>query len=209
MAGAPARATSLENRTLQPSRPGMPPRSIRRPSRAWAGRSMGEARPRSAELGLEAVGPAFRAGIADRIQHVANSGDRLVRKDAGRWILPSDEKGVLTSVRIGTIRRPPMRLAFTDDAGLEQNHPGPAFDCPEGGLLFLHHQHRHHSCATNRKAHPAFRAANTWQGFRMAGASAFPRVPRTKLKFGDRFRMCLRRTRRRPNGEPHYYGHEE
>jgi hypothetical protein len=42
----------------------------------------------------------------------------------------------------------------------------------------------------------------------MAGTSAFPRVARTKLKFGDRFRMGLRRIHRRPNGEPHYFGRE-
>jgi hypothetical protein len=90
---------------------------------------------------------------------------------------------MLAGVRIGAVSRPPMLLAFVDRAGLEQNRPCPSFDRPKGGPPFFHHQHRHRSCATRRrirKAHPAFLAANTWQGFRMAGASALRRVPRTK-----------------------------
>jgi hypothetical protein len=38
------------------------------------------------------LGRALRAGVADRIQHIANSGGRLVRKDAGRRVLPSTRK---------------------------------------------------------------------------------------------------------------------
>jgi hypothetical protein len=42
--------------------------------------------------GLTRFDGALRAGVADRIQHIPNSSDRLLWRDAGRRILPSDEE---------------------------------------------------------------------------------------------------------------------
>ena len=87
----------------------------------------------------------LRAGVADRIQHIANRGDRLFRRDAG-WRIPTgDEKGALAGMRIGAVHRPAVFLAFANGIGLEQNRPGPSFDRRERGPSFLHHQHRNHS----------------------------------------------------------------
>jgi riboflavin biosynthesis pyrimidine reductase len=83
------------------------------------------------------LGPAFRAGVADRIQDIANGSDRLHRRDAGRRILPGDEKGALVGMGIATVPHPAMLLAFADGAGLEQNQPRPSFDRPERGPPLL------------------------------------------------------------------------
>jgi hypothetical protein len=72
---------------------------------------------------------------------------RLLRRDAGRRVLPSNEKGALAGMRIAAVPHPAVLLAFADSAGVEQNRPGPSLKRPEGGPPFLHHQHRNHSCA--------------------------------------------------------------
>jgi hypothetical protein len=93
----------------------------------------GTSAARRSERRLTDLGTALRAGVADRIQHIANSGDCLVRRDAWRRILASNEKGALALVRIGAVPHPAVLLAFADGAGLEQNQPRPSFDRPEGG----------------------------------------------------------------------------
>jgi hypothetical protein len=62
-----------------------------------------------------------RAGIPDRcrrsIQHIANSGDRLVRRDVGLPIPAGDEKSTLDGIRIRNVPLPAVLLAFADGAG--------------------------------------------------------------------------------------------
>ncbi len=64
---------------------------------------------------------AFRAGIAGRIQDLADFGDSLIRRQAVRWDLPGDIQGVLARMRIGPVLRPAVLLAFVDRSGVLQH----------------------------------------------------------------------------------------
>jgi len=57
------------------------------------------------------------AGVTDRIEHVTNFGDSLVRRDASWRILTGDCQGTLAGMRVGTILHPAVLLAFADRTG--------------------------------------------------------------------------------------------
>ena len=112
-------------------------------------------------------------------KHIFDDGDRLVRGDTRRRILPSDQDRALAGVGIGVVLCPSVLFAFMDGTGLEQDRTGPSLDRPEGGP-FLPHQHRSR-LPCRRETNPSgpliVPAANTRQGFRIAVAASFPPVP--------------------------------
>src|SRR5450631_2333787 len=108
---------------------------------AWRGRG-----PFSIESSF--LGRALRAGITDRIQHIADRSDRLVRRDTGRRSAADGDKSTLAGMRVGAVPHPAVLLAFADGADLDQNRPRPSFDRAERERPFLHHQHRNRSCST-------------------------------------------------------------
>ena len=83
------------------------------------------------------LGPAFRAGVADRIQDIANGSDRLLLRDAGRRILPSDEKGALAGMGIAAVPHPAMLLAFADGASSRINRAHPSIVRNAGRRSFI------------------------------------------------------------------------
>jgi hypothetical protein len=102
-----------------------------------------------------------------------------------------NEKGALACVRISPVLHPAVLLASANGAAFEQNRPRPSLDRPEGGPLFRHHQQRNPSSQRGKtpSRRSAFQAGNTWEGFEIAGASAFPPCPRplctTTLGWGE------------------------
>ena len=88
---------------------------------------------------------ALRTGVADRIQHITNSTDRLFGGRLRRRILSRDVKCALARMGIAAVPHPTMFFAFADRAGLEQNRPRPTLDRPKRRPVFLQHQHRHNS----------------------------------------------------------------
>jgi hypothetical protein len=131
---------------------------------------------KAAQGRLAGIRRGIRAGVADRAEHVFDRGHCCLRGDAGRRILASNEKGALACVRISPVLHPAVLLASANGAAFEQNRPRPSLDRPEGGPLFRHHQQRNPSSQRGKtpSRRSAFQAGNTWEGFEIAGASAFP-----------------------------------
>jgi hypothetical protein len=61
--------------------------------------------------GLAAIGRALRAGLANRVQHVLDRGDSLVRRDARRRIPTGGGEGVVAGRLIGAVK---AKRAVTD-----------------------------------------------------------------------------------------------
>ncbi len=81
---------------------------------------------------LSGVGRALRAGIADRPEHVLDSGGGLVRRDAERRMFAGEFEGADARMRIGPVPHPAVLLAFPDSADLDQNRRRPPFGRSEG-----------------------------------------------------------------------------
>jgi hypothetical protein len=58
----------------------------------------------------------FWAGIANRVQHVANLGRRFISGDACWRVSTGDIEGPLSRMRIGAILHPTVLLALADGA---------------------------------------------------------------------------------------------
>ena len=63
---------------------------------------------------------AFRTGISDRVQHVANLGRLCIRGDTWWRVSAGDIKGPLPCVRIGAILHPTVFVALADGARLPE-----------------------------------------------------------------------------------------
>ncbi len=140
----------------------------------------GAVRPRAERRDGLGLGRALRTGIADRIQNIVDLGDSVLRREAGRRILPCDVEGPLASVRVGAVLHPPVRRSLVDGTGLLQHRDRPAAQHPDRGPPFLVHQHRNRSLApsTNPCRSPCVPRCYHRTGIPNPWGSAFPRVPR-------------------------------
>jgi hypothetical protein len=89
------------------------------------------------------VPPLFRqalgANVSDVIQDFLNFRDSGVWRQAGCWVLPGNEDGMIAGMGIGTISHPAMLLTFSDGAGLLQHGYRPAICCPVSSFPVLLH----------------------------------------------------------------------
>lgn len=72
---------------------------------------------------------------------VADCGDRRLRRDAGRWILPRNIEDAFARVGISAILRPAVFLTLADSAGLLKDTLRPSFQREDRWRLLLRHQH--------------------------------------------------------------------
>jgi len=87
------------------------------------------------------VRAAFRAGITDRVQHVANRGLRCLTGYAFRQVSTGDIEGPLSGMRIGAILHPTVLLALADGAGFVQRVDRPTAQSADRRSSLLGHQH--------------------------------------------------------------------
>ena len=126
---------------------------------------------------LSGVGRALRAGIADRPEHVLDSGRGPVRRDADRRMFAGEFEGADARMRIGPVPHPAVLLAFPDSADLDQNrrrHPSAVRKAGRRSFIVSIEFARE----TNPLGRPPFRAVNTGQGFGIAGTTFSTRVLR-------------------------------
>src|SRR5258705_12856630 len=143
-------------------------------------RSRGDVCPALMLRRLSGVGRALRAGIADRPEHVLDSGGGLVRRDAGRRMLAGEFEGADARMRIGPVPHPAVLLAFPDSADLDQNrrrHPSAVRKAGRRSFI-VSIEFAPEARETNPLGRPPFRAANTGQGFGIAGTTFSTRVLR-------------------------------
>jgi hypothetical protein len=78
-----------------------------------------------------AIGRAFRAGVADQVQHVLDRGAGLVRRDGERRILTGGGEDAVAGMRIGAVLHPTVLLALEDGTCLLQHGDRPAARGPD------------------------------------------------------------------------------
>jgi hypothetical protein len=126
---------------------------------------------------------ALWAGVDDRVQHVANGVDRLIRSEAPRRVLSCAKERVVGGMGgwrgPGSSRAPRTRGWRRSRAEL----PCPPLNCAEGRSLFPWTSASHSLLAgrARRILRSRGRSAVLMQsrGFRIAGPSVIPRVPRS------------------------------
>src|SRR5687767_1513928 len=79
----------------------------------------------------------FRAGVADRMQHVANLGRRCTWGDACWRVSTGDIEGPLPCMRIGAFLHPSVLLALADGASFLEHGHRPAAQRPDRSPPFL------------------------------------------------------------------------
>lgn len=138
----------------------------------------------------------LRTGLADRIEHVVDLGDRLIRGDAVRRLPARKRDRAIPRVRVGAIPGPAMLLAFADRAGVLQQLDGPSPQGADRRPSFPGHQHFEIAPAGRIRAIArSFRAVSTGQGFPNHRAGLCPRVPDGRGRATWR-RVCMRRKAR-------------
>ena len=81
------------------------------------------------------------AGIADRVQHVANLGRRFISGDACWRVSTSDIEGPLPRMRIGAFLHPTVLLALADGASFLEHVNRPSAHRPYRRPALTCHQH--------------------------------------------------------------------
>jgi hypothetical protein len=129
-------------------------------------------------VGWYLVGLAFRTSVADRPEHLRDRDGRRLGRDAGGRILTGDVESALASVRVGAVLHPAVLVAF----GWRIRPPTLILPSPATSGSPSGSPSSSASISllpgTNPSAPTTVPAANTDEGFRIAVAPTFPRVPR-------------------------------
>src|SRR6516225_8492148 len=140
----------------------------------WAMRGLYKSPQRKSPPRLRLAGLALRTGVPNRIQNVRDRDGCRQRRNSDWRIQAGNIERTLAGIRIAAVYHPSVFLAFANGASFLQHRDRPALQRPDRRPPLLHHQHRDRSCAeTNPFGPSAVPAANTWQGFGIAGARLF------------------------------------